>query len=881
MTEFQLTLKAMPPRLSRGALDRERLQREWDRVHDRCAIVVAAPAGFGKTTLLLQWRRLWMGSGALVAWLDADAEDEPERFTVALSHSLRMASGRAIDPTAQCTAVPGVEALTGLLSDIAMRGTPTVLMIDDAEALPEASVRSVLQYLLMNAPANLHVVVGTRVKLPLQVGELNAKGHYAALNAEDLRLRLEESMEVLERRLGNRLGADDRARLHEITEGWPIGLQLAISAIEQAPDVAAAARDLSARHGTVQDYFVETLLTRMPPGMVEFLARVAILDPLSVALCEAVTGEASAREMLEWLARETPMVMVGEHDDCMRLHPMARDFLLGRFEQLPREERDALHARAARWFADAERWHEAANHALAMGDLAHAQAWAAKSLWALSTSGQLTEAREWLERMPAAMLEGDAQLRLVAGSVLAFSDRNAEAQHFADTVIDDPSTQPHDRVVALRIAAGSASYADALDKIPPLLARWPRAAAPGAGILYSVARCNVEASLALQSGETAQARASLAEAAKHGDAGALRLAAALGRMLVGLTHLWDGDAAQAEATLRPALLRVEREEGRRSLAACLLAAVLAEALLRGDEVEAAQAMLANRVDVLERGGFPETLLCAYRSLAWIALSQGDERRALAVLDDLCMLAQRRGLPRLRLQSLAEQVRIHALHGRTETISHLLESMDALAPLFNAAPLQWYEPQYRLAIALAKSQAALVRHDIDDASVQLGIADTLARQLRRGHDMLTTKLLRAVVARQHDADHAVPLMAEALSLAHLMGNRRLLADAPAKAADLLDELRASNANRALRPVSHVFSRARVADRPGTSRTGLLTSKEAEIMHLLQKGMSNKQIARTLDVSGETVKWHLKNLFLKLSAGTRKHAVDRARMLGIVQ
>jgi len=219
MTESEFTLKAMPPRLPRAAIERERLQREWQRLHDRTAIVLCAQAGFGKTTLMLQWRRRWMEEGALVAWLDCDGEDEPERFTMALLHSLRTASGRPVDPSRQPDTPSGVEALTVLLADVAVRGTQTVLMIDDAERLPEATVRSVLQYLLMNAPANLHVVIGTRMALALQTSELAAKGNYGMLNSEDLRLRLEESMEMLERRLGARRDADDRARLHDATEG--------------------------------------------------------------------------------------------------------------------------------------------------------------------------------------------------------------------------------------------------------------------------------------------------------------------------------------------------------------------------------------------------------------------------------------------------------------------------------------------------------------------------------------------------------------------------------------------------------------------------------------------------------------------------------------
>jgi LuxR family maltose regulon positive regulatory protein len=504
----------------------------------------------------------------------------------------------------------------------------------------------------------------------------------------------------------------------------------------------------------------------------------------------------------------------------------------------------------------------------------------------LSTSGQLAEAREWMERLPSDLLAGDAQLRLVAASILAFSDRNAESQRFAGTVLDDPSVDPRERVAALRIASGAAAWADQLDEIPPLLPHWPMPGEPGAATLYTVTRLNVIALLALQAGDTAQARAALAEAATHGDAGPLRLAAGLGRMLLGLSHLWDGEATRAEEALRPALARAERDEGRRSLCACLLAAVMAEAMVQGGRIEDAQALLANRVDVLERSGLPDTLECAYRSLARIALYQGDERRALSVLDDQCRLAEQRGLPRLRVAALAEQVRIHALQGHIETTEHLLESLAEMAPVFDAAPMRWAQPQYRLAVALARAQAALARHDAGEADVQLTVADELSRALRRGRDAQVTKLLRAVVARQRDGSEAVPLMAEALSLARLSGNERLLAEAPTAAADMVEEARrVQRGGPRMLPgfVPRVQSAAASARRARAAlpRSGLLTTKEAEIMTLLQKGMSNKQIARILDVSGETVKWHLKNLFLKLSAGTRKHAVDRARLLGIVE
>jgi LuxR family maltose regulon positive regulatory protein len=220
MLEPEFTLKAAPPRMPRAAVERARLHQFWDDVHDRAAIFVVAPAGFGKTTLLLQWRQRWMEQGATVAWLTADDQDDPARFTMALLHSLHGAYG--IDSHERLARKTYVEALTGMLSEIASRGHADGHHDRRRGAVyPRPTMRDALQYLLLNAPANLHVAIGSRVRLPLQTAELGAKGDYATLATEDLRLGLEESIEIQERRFGPSLGVDERARLHEVTEGWP------------------------------------------------------------------------------------------------------------------------------------------------------------------------------------------------------------------------------------------------------------------------------------------------------------------------------------------------------------------------------------------------------------------------------------------------------------------------------------------------------------------------------------------------------------------------------------------------------------------------------------------------------------------------------------
>src|SRR5262249_22608847 len=192
-----------------------------------------------------------------------------------------------------------------------------------------------------------------------------------------------------------------------------------------------------------------------------------------------------------------------------------------------------------------------------------------------------------------------------------------------------------------------------------------------------------------------------------------------------------------------------------------------------------------------------------------------------------------------------------------------------------------EPEYRLSAAIARAYGALAGFDPVSADEHLKVADALAVSTRRKRDALTVMVLRAVTARQRGKDKALPLLSEALGLAAIGGIDRLLGDTHPQAAVMQAELQPVQPVPASKtPADESRSARAEPSRPVIATSGLLTPKEAEVLGLLNAGLSNKLIAKTMDISDETVKWHLKNLFSKLSAGTRKHAVDRARLLGLV-
>ena len=869
MSDSGFVLKTTPPRMSRSALLRERLAREADGVFDSTALAVVAPAGFGKTTLLLQWRQRWLEQGARVAWLSADAQDEPLRFAALLLHAVR---GIGSVDQADVAGLAGMEAVTALLAGIARRRVQVVVVVDDAERLPAATVAQVLQYLLFNAPANLHIALGSRAPLPLRTAELLAHDRFRQLSVEELRLLPEESVTLLEARLGTRLDMDARMRLHDATEGWPIGLQLAVAAIEHEPDPAAAARALSARRGSLQDYFSDSMRAAFDDATMSALVRIAALDRFDTDLCEMACG-AEAGELLQRLLRETPILIEGDDAGWFRLHPLARDYLLGLFERLPAAERADLHGRIAHWHAERQLFHQAAEHALAAGDEALAQAHAARVLWQLGAWGRVDEAREWLARMPGVLASPDPRLRLGAATVLAFSERNAEGLQMAMDVLADPAIALELRLVALRVVSSAAAYADQPDLLQALLDEWP--AVPGEldEPLYRFNHLNVSTFIALHAGDIDRLHAFAGEAQALGDQGSVLLAAAVNRMLVGLGYLWEGNPGKAAEWLQPCLSGAERQHGRRSMIACLHASVLAQAMIELDRPEAVRLLLADRLDVIERAGFPDNILAAYRALAQAALARGDEAGAIAVLEGLDELARRRQLPRLRAHALAGRIRLLALKGCHESVAGLLATLDALAAAFDVDAQRIYQPEYRLVAAIARAHAALAGDDLAEAGRQLDAAAATATAMNRTRDLRIVRILRAVVAHKRGDRVAYTLLLEAVGLASLSGTC-LLADAHPGALAMAADLDKVTFLPEPPPAPTAGHGATAAP------SGLLTPKESEILGLLGRGMSNKRIALTLGIGAETVKWHLKNLFSKLSAGTREHAVDRARLLGLI-
>ena len=282
---------------------------------------------------------------------------------------------------------------------------------------------------------------------------------------------------------------------------------------------------------------------------------------------------------------------------------------------------------------------------------------------------------------------------------------------------------------------------------------------------------------------------------------------------------------------------------------------------------------------------PETALLGYRTAARIAAAQGAEHRALDLLEALHAIGVSRSLPRLCVASFAEQVRLHAARSRAETCRVLVQRMDQTIDGADLVDKPLLSRAIELQRLMAHAWAAIAAQDWDRAGELLMRAAQPADEMRLGRIRIEIMGLRAI-AIERGSGGGGDLLHEAWNLAQTYGLMRTLVDAHPLLADAAQRLAEEGDGSRMADVLTTARAIRPRDDHGAKAlhavpSMVLTPKEREVLELLARNMSNKEVAQALEVGEETVKWHVKNLFGKLDAGTRKHAVRRAQMLGLLE
>ena len=402
-----LRTKLSPPPVRAGLIPRTRLDGLLETGAKGRLCLVDAPAGSGKTTLLGQWWRADHGNRR-VAWLSLDdGDDDPVRFWSYVVEAFRVVEpGLGEDPLTLLQG-PGTadvltqEILPELLNELATSESDLVLVLDDYHLVTNAVCHASLGFFVDHLPANVHLMVATRVDPPLALARLRASGELVELRIAELGFTSAEADRLLGEAMGLELTADQTERLWERTEGWAAGLYLAGLSLRGQPDPGPFIASFEAGHRHVVDYLGAEVLARQPEPLRSFMVRTSVLERLSGPLCDAVLETEGSAELLAELEQANLfLIALDDHRHWYRYHHL--------FAQLLRLElagRDAdlvplLHRRAAAFHQDAGDVEAAVHHASAAGDHQRATDLVTRHWLPFARRGRVATVERWLDGLP-------------------------------------------------------------------------------------------------------------------------------------------------------------------------------------------------------------------------------------------------------------------------------------------------------------------------------------------------------------------------------------------------------------------------------------------------------------------------------------------------
>lgn len=901
-----VTTKLVPPRGAGRIVGRDRLIKQLlDARRKRC-IILQGPAGCGKTTVMVAWRQALLPLDFDVAWLTLTPEDNEltrwldyllasiARLAPDLTRDAALLAGRGVDSEA-------VErTIIALVRSIALHRRELVLILDDLHLMTDMGIREALQFLLDYAPDNLHLALASRSAIPLSLARLRDQGLTLELDLRDLRFSSAESEEFLKAQLWP-MERREAQLLHELTDGWVAGLQLFCIDWKKKYGANGVSAGEALRRVHVQDahafadYFEREVLSRLPAAELDLLERAAVCNRFSVSLCAALLGRpdslAEAAALLAHLESDNVFILPvesAERDVWYRLHPLLGETLRERLHRRGPTMLHAVHTAAWTWFRNRGFLDEAVRHAVLAGEESAAADLLEQCAQDLATRGDLRKLISLVRGLPAAQVQKRFGLRLwMTRSQLYARELDACAASLAQLKHDVPATDARARFALTMVQATLAVQRDDTDEAMTIL---PQLLQPpeGADAFAIGGRNNILSWLYMHRGEFERARQVQLEAPKLLSDGVPLMGTAAGvlqgRCLVGLSHALEGHMTLAERVYRDVLHQAEQGGSAWIDPAYLAAALLGEVLYETNDTQAALQLLEDRVDVLERVSIPDSVLRVLIVLSashWLA---GRQLEAFAYLERLQDYATNLGLDRLLAYSLGEQLHRYLQRGEFDVSKRLLEGIEAIEARHPEAGNSTLGE-----IALIRQRAQirwlLAMGDSDRAATQLGSLIALCEARGRQQLVAQLKLQSALVNRRLGR---LPQMrkdiAEALRHGQRLGLVRSLLDADPVALDLIaDFVRESEPDPLL---TFYIERLNAAAKSGmalpagaavamTEDGEALSERETEVMRLLAQAMPNKKIARTLSLSPETVKWHLKNIYGKLGVSSRDEAVARMR------
>lgn len=897
-----LTTKLHIARTRPDAVPRPRLVARLNEGCRRRLTIVSAPAGFGKTTLLSEWAHF---SRQNVAWMSIDEGDNiPVRFWtyfVGALQRLRAGIGASSLESLYSLQPPPIEViLTTLINDLAQMPGELVLVLDDYHAIDLEPIHAALSFFIEHMPAQVHLVITSRVEPPLRTTRLRAHGELTEIRAADLRFTPQEAVELLKNIAGAELTAEDISRLAARMEGWGAGLQLAGLAMQGRKHTNGTLRAVTGTHRYVADYIIMEILERQPDAIRAFLLRTSILDRLSAPLCDAVIGGQGSEEMLRRLERANLFISPVEDDEeWYRYHNLFTEVLRERLRQLFPTEVEVLHRRASAWYQEQGLMAEAIHHLLKGGDTEQALRFAELCVENMLAAGRLETLLQWRDAFPAAEIRNRPRLALAFAWALVLSGQAAAAETYLEYCRRFARPDPND---------GLSDLAGHLDTLNTFLAstkvttepveepaRRPSAPSSSATPIFSL---DVEdRSAAVGEQEEPEADTTARQPDTRGRFGLAEALPRMARLQMGMGRL-----RAAMKTFQQAMDMFDDMAGDewRSLAACHIG--IGEIYYQRNDLDNAMVHVTEALNLSRQGHDTMIIHDVHALLARLHQARGDidgaldaiaqAEELLASVDDAAPFLA--SLATCRTQALLAQ-------GNVQAANRWAQEYGTERALYSTEAERFQQ--------LTLAETALAQFRAEEALELLAPLLSMAEPKELNDTIIRTLILQALAFdQQGDSSQAIAVLARALRLAEPEGYLRPFIEEGAPVTRLLRLLRESQresdeenplevdteyldgllAASGMTPRKMEWEMTTNGSSEGSYQgpvniNDLLTpisEREIEVLKLISEGKTNASIADSLFISLSTVKTHINNLYSKLGVESRTQALARAREIQLL-
>ncbi|MGD8403025.1 MAG: LuxR C-terminal-related transcriptional regulator [Anaerolineales bacterium] len=894
-----------------------------DGLHRKLTLV-SAPAGFGKTTLVIAWLESLRGNVKKdtqtknrIAWLSLDENDNTyARFLTYFISALYQPEGvtTMIGDEAlnllQSSQPPPVETiLTSLINEIAELPGKIIFILDDYHLIEAQSIHDALSFLLENLPPQLHLVIATREDPLLPLSRLRARGQLTELRAADLRFTYSEVAEFLNQVMGLNLTEDDIRALETRTEGWIAGLQLAAISLQGQKDTTNLIKTFTGSHRFILDYLIEEVLAQQPEHIQTFLLQTSILNRLTGSLCDAITGQGNGRMILEMLEHTNLFIIPLDNDrKWYRYHQLFADLLRQRLDQVDSERVPELHQLASEWYEQQKLWPDAIRHAFASEDLERTADLIELAWVPMNTSYRSVTWLSWAKKLPEEFIRAKPVLStscgwasLDAGDLEAAEHCFRDAESWLNTTISE--NEQHKaasgekvvlddeefRSLSISIANGRAYLAQALGDMSITIkyAQWANELLHE-DEYFERGLTDILLGFAYWAGgdlNTAHKAVTDAIANMH-------MAEKTPFIISFTSYLADIMTSQGRLLeterIYLQLLETLTKQGESELKeAAVLHFGLSELCFEMGDMEAAIQHLRRSDELGKRPAFPPW----YRHWIWaharVMAAQGDLEGIIEMLVGAERLYYRHPIPDVRpLKALLARVWL-AQGNLTEALRWVHERNLSVDDDLNY--LREFEHLTLTRVLLTQYENEGTEETIRKT---IGFLERLLKAAEDGGRLGSSIEILALQAlafqAQNEVPHALASLKRALTLAEPAGYFRIFVDGGPPMARLLyealsQEISPDYIRRLLEAFPVVEPETIDASSKQSHERDLiepLSDREREILQLIAEGLTNQEIGSQLYLSLNTVKAHTRNIYGKLGVNSRTQATARARALGLL-